>query len=94
MNIQPIGENWYQLYDSGSSIEYNTGPNPTAELHTDRKPQAQIFRHIDGGKVVVSMPGREQVDFYYNKSSYETAFELAKKFVIDEIKNQQIDIFR
>lgn len=95
MEIKPLGNNWFSLYSNGSSLEYNAGPNPTAQLQEDRRPLAQVFRHIDGDKVVACIIGGPSEKFFYKDSGYEKALELAKQYITDFFNdmNIQSDIF-
>jgi hypothetical protein len=86
MEIQAIGGNWYSLYGF-DSIEYNTGPNPTAKLHADRKPLASVFRHIDGKRVVARIQGEPEQSFPYKKYEYKNAHVEARKFVENYFKD-------
>ena len=87
MDIQSIGGNWYSLYSGGESLEYNTGSDPTAKLYADRKPQASVFRHIDGNKVVARIHGKSEKCFLYNKCGYENAYIEARNFVENYFKD-------
>lgn len=98
MDIQAIGGNWYSLYGF-DSIEYNTGPNPTASLHDDRKPQASVFRHIDGNRAVARIHGEPEQSFPYKKFGYKNAHREAVTYVENYFKDlankelSQLDIF-
>jgi hypothetical protein len=97
MDIQPIGNHWFLLYPDGSSLEYNKGANPLADYQADRNPQASVFRHIDGNKVlaVIYDDGRKEKPFFYKDSDREQAFRLAKDYVEAYFKDKEIqhDIF-
>lgn len=95
MDIQSIGGNWYSLYSWGESLEYNTGSDPTAKLYTDRKPQASVFRHIDGNKVVARIEGEPEQSFPYKKYGYKNAHVEATNYVENFFKEMsgQKDIF-
>ncbi|MDO9239705.1 MAG: hypothetical protein Q8K07_19860 [Methylicorpusculum sp.] len=86
MDIEAIGGNWYGLYGGKESLEYNVGLNPTAKLHADRKPQARVFRHIDGNKVVARIEGEPEQCFSYKKYGYKNAHVEAKNFVENYFK--------
>ena len=86
MDIQSIGGNWYSLYGF-DSLEYNTGSNPTAKLHADRKPQASVFRHIDGNRAVARIHGEPEQSFTYKKYRYKNAHAEAKNFVENFFKD-------
>jgi hypothetical protein len=95
MEITAVGGNWFSLYNGGSSFEYNTGPNPTAQRHDDRRPSAEIFRHIDGDMVLARIMGGPAKKFFYKDSSYDAALELARCYVTDYFNDLavQVDIF-
>lgn len=99
MDIESIGGNWYGLYGGKESLEYNTGLNPTAKLHADRKPQASVFRHIDGNRVVAKIEGEIEQSFPYKKYGYQNAHVEAKNYVENFFKDatdkalNQKDIF-
>jgi hypothetical protein len=95
MDIQSIGGNWYSLYVGADSLEYNTGLNPTANLYRDRKPQASVFRHIDGNKVVARIEGEPEQSFSYKKYGYKNAHVEATNYVENFFKEAsgQKDIF-
>jgi hypothetical protein len=95
MELMAIGGNWFSLYNGGSSFEYNTGPNPTAQLYDDRRPSAAVFRHIDGDKVLARITGGPDQKFFYKDSSYAAALELARCYVTDYFNNLAVqgDIF-
>jgi hypothetical protein len=97
MEIQPIGNNWFLLYPDSNSLEYNTGPNPLADYQDERNPQASVFGHIDGDKVmsVIYDEGRKEKSFFYKHSNRQQAFQLAKKYVEEYFKDKEVqnDIF-
>lgn len=95
IDITPLGNNWFGLYGRESCIEFNRGINPTAELQDDRNPLASVYRHIDGEKVIAKIYGKPEKSFLYKESGYQKAFELAKKYVEDELYglDAQADIF-
>jgi hypothetical protein len=97
MDIQPIGNNWFLLYPYGSALEYNKGTNPQAKYQADRNPQASVFRHIDGDKVlaVIYDNGRKEKPFFYKDSDRDQAFQLARDYVEAYFMDKEIqqDIF-
>lgn len=95
IDIIPLGNNWFGLYGRDSSIEFNPGINPTAEPQDDRNPLASVYRHIDGEKVIAKIYGKAEKSFLYKASDYKKAFELAKKYIEEELCNPclQDDIF-
>ncbi|MDO9141112.1 MAG: hypothetical protein Q7U38_12390 [Methylobacter sp.] len=95
MDIKSIGNNWFSLYPGGGSFEYNTNENPTSENYDDRCPLAQVYRHIDGEKVVVKINGQSEKSFFYKDSNFLEALDLAMTFVNEYFYslNVQVDIF-
>jgi hypothetical protein len=97
MEIKPIGDHWFLLYPDGSSLEYNKGPSPLADKQADRNPQASVFRHIDGDKVlaVIYDDGRKEKPFFYKDSDRDQALQRAKDYVEAYFKDKEIqhDIF-
>jgi hypothetical protein len=76
MDITAIGDNWFSLYNGGSSFEYNTGSNPTAQRHDDRRPSAEVFRHIDGDKVLARITGTADIHVKIGLKAFPAIFAL------------------